>query len=105
MQPKKGCIFFKLFIYYYHKDIAKMTKFPNLRAIVQMDHIGNFIDVASKDEAEAAFGEMKEDFKIMTLEEAIEYKKAIQIKDFSYMIIRKLKLFLEKMKLFNYVLI
>ena len=51
-----------------------MTKFPNRIAAIQMDHIGNFIDVLDIESAKAFEGE-EEDFLVTTIEEAIQYKK------------------------------
>ena len=48
-----------------------MTKFPNRIAAIQMDHIGNFIDVLDIESAKAFEGE-EEDFLVTTIEEAIQ---------------------------------
>lgn len=56
-----------------------MTKFVDKLAAIQMDHIGNMIDIISKDDAHIFEGP---DYKVTTIEEAIEYKKAHPNKGF-----------------------
>ena len=50
-----------------------MTKFPNKIAAIQMDHIGNLIDVLNASSAETFEGE-ENDCLVTTIEEAIQYK-------------------------------
>jgi hypothetical protein len=58
-----------------------MTKFPNKIVAIQMDHIGNFMDILDIEDAKAFKGEEK-DFLVTTIEEAIEYKKSHPNKGF-----------------------
>lgn len=49
-----------------------MTKFTDKLAAIQMDHVGNMIDIISKDDAHLF---ESPDYIVTTIEKAVEYKK------------------------------